>query len=222
MKIMQSKSSIILISAIMAAAVSALFLVVNITSLFIVAYIFALLGIAVLCLGSLYMVTSSESYPWFAAFPMTLWRYLLAQVVLSAVALIPDHIVGQSLSMNWFLLLHIALLAFFAILLVAMKGGKDIIETRGTEVKEKVTALRFMYVDVNSLMQRMPEHEADLKQVSEALRYSDPMSHPSLAVYDEQIQREILALGNGENIPAQCRELLRLIVDRNSRVKIMK
>ena len=222
MKMMQSKPTIILIAAIMTIAVSALFLVVNITPLFIVAYIFALLGIAGLCLGSLYMVVSSRSYPWFAAFPMTIWRYLLTQLILSAAVLIPDNIAGHALSMNWFLLLHIILLAFFAILLVAMKGGKDVIEPRGAEVKEKVSALRFIHADVTSLMQKMPEYEADLKQVAEAIRYSDPMSHSSLALYDEQIQREILALGNSENVPAQCRELLRLIADRNSRVKIMK
>ena len=74
-------------------------------------------------------------------------------------------------------------------------------------------------------MRQLPEHERDLRKVADALRYSDPMSHPSLAVYEEQIQRGILALSSPEgtmSIPEQCEALLRQIADRNSRVKILK
>jgi hypothetical protein len=48
------------------------------------------------------------------------------------------------------------------------------------------------------------------------------MSHASLAVYEEQIQREILSMGSGADIEQKCTELLRLIADRNSRVKMLK
>jgi hypothetical protein len=103
-----------------------------------------------------------------------------------------------------------------------MNTGKDIIEETGDKVKANVSTLRFMQSDVDSVARKFPSHEVELKKVSEALRYSDPMSHDSLAIYDEQIQRGIMAMNDEDNIPSQCEELLRQIADRNARVKILK
>ena len=218
-----NKTSLILISVIMAAVVTALFLVVNVTALFIVAYLFALFAIALFCFGKLYMLANPKSYPWFAAFPLTIFRYLIVQFVLSAVFVAIQNLTGWSINMRWFLLLHIVLFAFFAVLLITMKSGKEIIERRDDEIREKVTALRSMQADVESLARKLPKHEQDLKQVAEALRYSDPMSHPSLAVYEEKIQRGIMAIGTGgEDIAEQCAELLRLVADRNGKCKMLK
>ena len=101
------------------------------------------------------------------------------------------------------------------------------IETKGAEVKQNVAVLRLMQADVESLYRKLPEYQAELKKVAEALRYSDPMIHSSLTYYDEQIQRIIFAMssttGNeSAKIPQQCEELLNLIADRNSRAKMMK
>ena len=222
MRMLNTKPAIIVVAVIMVVAVTALFLVVNITPLFIVAYIFTLFGIVLFCVTGLYMKANPKSYPWFAAFPITAWRYLLTQLALSAAIVIPENLVGRSLSMHWFLFLQIVLLAFFAILLTVIKGGKGVIERRDAGVNEKVISLRFMQADVESLARKMPEYGKYLKQVADALRYSDPMSHSSLNVYEEQIQRGIMELDGGENVPAQCTELLRLIADRNGRVKMMK
>ena len=218
----KNKSTIILIAAIMAAVVTALFLVVPVTPLFIAGYAFAIFAIVLFAFGSIYMASKSKSYPWFAAFPKTAFRYLITQIVLSAIFILVENLADWALPWRWFLFLHILLLAIFVIPMILMKSGREIIENRDTQVKEKVTTLRFMQADVESLIRNMPEHERELKQVAEAIRYSDPMSHPSLAVYDEQIQQKIMAMGSGENISAQCSELLRLIANRNSRVQIMK
>ena len=214
--------SIVVIGLILAIVASALFLVVKITTLFICAYIIALFGIALLCMGTVYLFKNPGTYPWFAAFPMVIKIYLTLQLTLSAIFIISENIYNRSFSVNWFILLHIALLAFFAILLVVLKVGKDVIVKREAVVKEKVTALRFMQLDVESLMRKFPAYEKDLRQVRDELRYSDPMSHPSLAYYEEQIQREIAALNDGKDIAGRASELLRLIADRNSRVKVMK
>ena len=219
---LKNKTTVIFITAIMAVVVSALFLVVPVTPLFIAAYVFAMFGIALFGFGILHMLSKPKSYPWFAAFPLTIFRYLIAQFVTSTVFVIIENVTEWTLPWQWFLFIHILLLAIFTIPLFLMHSGREVIENRGAEVKEKVMTLRLMQVDVESLMRKMPEHERDLKQVLEALRYSDPMSHSSLAVYEEQIQRGIMVMGDGENIPAKCAELLRLIADRNSRVLIMK
>ncbi|MCL2159871.1 MAG: hypothetical protein FWH48_10725 [Oscillospiraceae bacterium] len=183
MKNQQINKSTILISVIAAAVLTLLFFVVKITAIFIAAYIITLIGIALLCLGRLYLFENIKSYPWLAAFPQTIKRYLFLQVPLSAIFVILDQFDVFSLPVPWFLVIHILLFAFFAVVLISLKSGKEIIEKRDEEIKEKVTALRFMQADMESLMRKFPEHEKDLKQVAEALRYSDPMSHSSLAVY---------------------------------------
>ena len=217
-----NKGRVIAIAVIMAAVLSAFFLVANITALFITAYGIAMFGVALFCLGNLYLLSSGKSYPWAAALPIQIWRYLILQVVLSTVFVLLDELSIFTLDIKWFALLHIVIFAFFAVLLVILKGGKEIIEKRGEVVKEKVATLRFMQTDVESLMRKFPEHEKDLKQVADALRYSDPMSHASLAIYEEQIQRGILAMNDGANIAEQCAELLRQIADRNGKVKVLK
>ena len=220
-----NKNSIVFITAIMAVVVTAPFLVLKITVLSVTAYIFALIGIALFCKGSLYMLSSLRSYPWFAAFPMRIWQYLITELALSAIFLSAENMFDRSWSPQWFILLHIILLAVCSITLILMKSGKEIIDARQAEVKEKTAALRFVQADVQAVMRKFPEYEKDLRQVADALRYSDPMSHSSLAIYEEQIQREILAMDNAEEsarIPERCAELLRRIADRNTRVKMMK
>jgi hypothetical protein len=216
------KLSIILSSAIMAAVVTALFLVFDPTPLFLVAYAFTMLGIGLFCFGKFFMLMNIKGYPWFAAFPITIWRYLATQFAYSATFVLIEHITGWTKPMGWFLLVHIAILGFYTILLLKMNAGREIILAKDTAIKEKVSSIRFMQADVESLMRKFPEHEKDLKMVADAIRYSDPMSHSSLVIYEEQIQRGIIAMGDGENIPAQCAELLRQIADRNGKVKVLK
>jgi len=217
-----NKGRIIIISVILAVVLSALFLVVKATTLFITAYIIAIFGITLFCIGNLYLLKSIKSYPWFAIFPITIFRYLLFQVALSTIFIILETIPIFSINIQWFLLLHIVLFAFFAIVLILQKGGKEIIENRDETINKKVVVLQLMRSDIESLIRKYPEHERDFKEVADALRYSDPMSHSSLIKCEEQIQQGILSLNDGKNITEQCMELLRQIADRNSQVKILK
>jgi hypothetical protein len=222
-----NRNNVIIIAAIMAVMITALFLVVKITVTFILAYIFALIGIAAFCMGTIYMISSPKSYPWFTAFPRRIWQYMIAEAVLSAVFVIWENITDAPLSVKWFVFLHIVLMAVFSIPLVMMRSGKDIIDTREEEVKQKTAVLRFMQADMESLVRKFPKYEANLRKVMDALRYSDPMSHPSLAVSEEEIQRGIAGIenldGDGINkIPELCIALTNKIANRNSRVKIMK
>ena len=222
MNMKNHKTNIILIAGISALVLTALFLVVKVTALFVVAYALALAGIALACLGWLELLGNLKSYPWVVALPKTIQRYCFAQLLLSAGFVILDQFKIFTLPWQWFLLLHVMLAAVFAMTLIMLKSGKDIIENRGDEVKAKVATLRFMQTDVESLMRKFPQHGKDLKPVADALRYSDPMSHASLAVVEEQIQRGIMAMNDGTDITGRCAELLRQIADRNGRAKILK
>lgn len=227
MNTLNNRTTVILISAIMAAVATALFLVIPITPTFLVAYAVALLAIAMFCCGKLFLISNKKIYPWVAAFPMTIWQYLVTQLILSAVFVIRATLFDNPFPLGVFVFLHIVLFAFFAVLLLLLRSGKEIITEKDAEVKQKVSVIRMMQADIESIMRQHPQHEAILKKVAEALKYSDPMSHPSVAIYDEPIQRSIMSMtgleGNDPaNIPAICETLLNQIADRNSRVKLMK
>jgi hypothetical protein len=113
------------------------------------------------------------------------------------------------------------LLAVFLITFILLRGGRDYINKRNAEVKQKVSVLRLMQSDIKSAINRFPEHTKSLNQVLEALRYSDPISNSSTAVYDDEIMKGIDALsekeGNGKpSIPEKCASLLVHIADVNA------
>ena len=217
--------SILLIAVIFAGVATALFLVIGITPLSISAYIVALIGIAALYCGTTYAHSNTESYPWIAAIPARLWQYLATASIISVSLILAESLLDWSLQLQWFYLIHIILAVIFFVPLILMQSGKEIIEQRGEKVHQKVATLRFMQMDAESLISKYPEHENDLRQVADALRYSDPMSHPSIEVFEEQIQggiHEMNDIDTPERIPERCSALLRQIADRNLRVKMMK
>ena len=223
-----SKVSVFVITTIMViVVVLAFILFVPVTVTSTIAFLFAILAIAMFCGGKLHMLGHLRAYPWYAAFPLTILIYLFAQFSLSAKFVAWENIAANALSVRLFFFSHVALLAVVVILLILLKGGKNIIEQRDAEVKQRVGSLRLMQSDVESIMRHNPVHAIPLRKVTEAIRYSDPMTNPTIAVYDEEIHRKILALngmqGNDSaNIPQICEDLLLLIADRNTRIRLMK
>ena len=128
----------------------------------------------------------------------------------------------------WFVLIHSITLAYFAIRLIMMKSGKEIIEQREAYVQEKTSSLQSLRVDLSAILEKMPESARELQSVLDAIRYSDPMSHASLLPYENGIKENVarleLAAGkkDTEEISSLCVALLRQIKDRNNRVKMMK
>ncbi|MCL2603022.1 MAG: hypothetical protein FWD90_00915 [Defluviitaleaceae bacterium] len=223
-----NRSFILIIAMLMAVTATSVFFFVPLTVTLLIGYVFTLTAIGMFCAGSVYMLSSRKSFPWFVAFPATIWRYLVTQLTLSVVFILRENIaLGGAFPVGLFIAAHVAVFAFFTVFLLLMHGGKEIIEQKDAEIKQKVSVLRMLQADVESLAREHPAHSAPLKQVSEALRYSDPMSNPALALYEEQIQRSIMDMqgmdGNDPaNIPALCEKLMKQIADRNARVKMMK
>ncbi|GHS93212.1 hypothetical protein AGMMS50276_03020 [Synergistales bacterium] len=222
------KTHITLIVLVMAAVASLFFLVAEVTALFLIAYGFALLGIAGFWWGNMYLVDNIKSYPWIAAFPASILQYLTTEVIFSAVFVLSEQLSLFRLPPTWFFLIHAILLAFFVIRLIMLKSGKEIIEQRGKEVREKVQAISFLSADLSAILKKAPEKAKDIQPVIDAIRYSDPMSHPSLAPFENDIKDSVVSLeraaeqNDGEKISSLCVTLLRQIKDRNNRVKMMK
>ena len=179
------------------------------------------------CAGNLHMLANPKSSPWFIAFPVAIWQYLLTQLTLSATFVIREIFFINAFHTGLLLSMHIFLLSLFVVRLLLIKGGREAIETIGAEIKQKISVIRMMQADVESLIRQYPEYENQLKQVAEALRYSDPISPISAGLYDEQIQQGIFSMTELEgndlaNIPQICKTLLRQIAERNSKVKMLK
>jgi hypothetical protein len=226
---MNSKTSIIAICGIMAAIASLSFLVIPTTPLFVIAYAFAILGIAALCLGSLYLFEKNrDAYPWFAAFPLAIWSYLTLQVTFSVIFIVVENVFEWPFPTTWFFVIHALMLAITAIKLIMLNVGKDGIVARDTEVREKVQDLRLMVLDIDAAIERLPSMKGEIKAVADALRYSDPIGNPALAEYENAIRNSVAliaraaAKGDGQGVPALCYALQGQIKDRNGRVKAMK
>ena len=222
-----NRAAVLLIAAIMASVATATIFFLPITPTYIVAYAFALLGVALFCAGNLYMLSNPMSYPWLLAFPRAAWQYLLAQLGLSAAFIARELLFAGRFPVGLFAFLHLLLLAVFAVKLLLLKGGKEMIEAKDAEMRQKVSVMRTMQADVESALRRNPEHEKPLRRVLEALKYSDPMSSPAAARCEEEIQLGIAALDGMEGnepakIPEICEKLLLHIADRNARVKLAK
>ena len=223
-----NKNIVIVISAIMAAAVTIVFFVLPITSTTTIAYLFALLAVAMFCAGKLYILANgAKSFAWFMAFPATIWRYLITQFSLSAIFIVWELLGSNPLPIGIFIAAHVIVFCFFSVFLLLMYGGKNVIERKDAEIKQKVSIIKMLQADVESILRDNPQHEKPLRQVIEAIKYSDPLSNPSVGIYEEEIQRSIMSMqglsGNDSaNIPEICAKLLKQIADRNARVKLMK
>jgi hypothetical protein len=218
-----------LIALILAGVASLFFLVVReVTPLFLTAYAFALFGIGASWFGAVYLFENMQDYPWLAVFPAVLLRYLIVEALFSFVFVVLEQLSLYRLPPVWFLLGHALIAAYFAVNLVLLKGGKGAIERRDAEVREKTQTLAFLLADVSALLERTPDAVKDIQPVADALRCSDPMSHPSLERYERDIKDSVVRLEqaasekDSETISALCVTLLRQIKDRSNRVKLTK
>jgi hypothetical protein len=218
-----------IIALVLAAVASLSFLVVReVTPLFLAAYAFALIGIAASWLGTVYLLDNMGGYPWFAAFPTMLLRYLVVEILFSVVFVILEQTSVYRLPTVWFLVIHAVIAAYVAVHLVMLKGGKEHIEQVDAKIREKTYEWGSLQADISAILEQTPEAAKDIKPVADALRYSDPVSHPSLASYEDAVKEDIVRLEQAVSehdagkISSLCVTLLRRIKDRNSRVKLMK
>jgi hypothetical protein len=219
-----TKISAILIAAILAIVASLAFLVVEVTALFIAAYIFALLAIAVMLCGNLFLLNNTRSYPWGAALPQTTATYLIFEFAVSLIAVILEQIAKVTVPAKWFVIVQVVILAVFAIRLIMLNAGRVEIERVGDKVKANTFDWKMLIADVEALAAKSP----DVKPLLDAVKYSDPVTSPALAEYDGKIRDGVAALeqavdgGNAERVSELCATIQRQLKDRNNRAKLLK
>jgi len=153
------------------------------------------------------------------------WVYLIIQVILGfvfmALTVVPAWLA---------IVVFVVLFGATAICLIAVDMGKVAIEELDTNVAEKVFYVKSLQVDVELLEQQVtePKLKKSLKDLAEAIRYSDPMSHEKLAVLENKIENKVQQLseaveaGDTTTGQALADEIGLLLVERNKKCKLLK
>lgn len=118
----------------------------------------------------------------------------------------------------------------YIILLFLAKRSADFITGSQAYTKRKVAFLRMLKADVDdiSLFVTDPALSAALAELSDKIRYSDPMSSPALASYESSISERIALAsmqarsGNVAGALTLINEASMLLESRNQRCKLLK
>ncbi len=108
--------------------------------------------------------------------------------------------------------------------------GAEYIMKNERYTKEKVMFIAFLRADIEDLAGRTADAalSAKLSALADAVRFSDPMSHPSLMGQESAISAkvaqvgELITKGNTESALSAVSEIERLLEERNRRCKILK
>jgi hypothetical protein len=155
------------------------------------------------------------------------WKYLVIQLIIGFIQMILDF---TPIPFYYGLALNSILLGFCLIGLVTSKIAVDEIERIDTKIKEKVFFIKSLLAEVETLVNipsEVPQKKI-LKDLAEAIKYSDPMSSPKLESIESRIEDKINSLSNAvrnnenDSIKSICNELTQLIAERNKKCLILK
>lgn len=222
-----NKSTAIIVPAVLVILYTLALLVLEKTPITITAYVVGIMASVLFCVGNLYFIGVKTGYPWVAAIPMTLWRYIITSTLLSGVFVIGEkfvftfHIPAIVLVIG-----QVIIFAFFFAMLMLMHTGKEYIESVDKKVAVKRQFIKDLSNDLSSIKENAPDEvKKDIQTVIDAVRYSDPMSGDAVAAIENDIQDNVTRLGqqtDAEQIRELCIILVRQIKDRNNRIRGMK
>lgn len=151
--------------------------------------------------------------------------YLCAELVIGALFMI-----FQMASFTLALVIQVLVLAVFLIIAIISLLSRDTVQQISDNVKEHVSNLKSVLVDIEMLMDGCtdPELKADLRKLSETVKYSDPISNEAVADVEQRIMRKISELriniddNQIDDAKQSCADLERLYVERNKKLAISK
>jgi hypothetical protein len=161
------------------------------------AYIVGIICAVLFCVGNLYFIGVKNGYPWVAAIPMTLWRYIITSTLLSAVFVIGDNfILTFAIPVIILIIGHILVFAFYFVMLLLLHTGQSYID----ETDKKVAVKRQFIKELNTALTIIRDSASegvkkDIQAVIDAVKFSDPMSHESLSPVEDDIRDVAARLG---------------------------
>ena len=153
------------------------------------------------------------------------WWYLIVQLIVSLLQMILSFI-----SFQYGIIVNVILLGAFLVGLIATDTGKEEIERIDEKIKEKVFYIKSLQADVEGMVSKSTDEPTNkaLKDLAEAIKYSDPMSSSKLAAIENKIEAKVVDLTNvivtsdSNAIRSVCDELQQLLAERNRKCKILK
>ncbi len=227
---MNSKKAILGTTLIVAVIFNLLMflLPINKTLNFWVVYVSSMISIILACSVFLCTLTKKGIQAKFNNLPLawTTWIYFALQCIASGAELIYNVDYRTSLIIN------VIILGITAILLTFVGLGTKEIQRVDKKVKEKVFFIKSLQLEVDTLSEKV-ENE-NLKKLfadlSENIKYSDPMTHSALAdvenkieVKEKQLEEIIQKDANNEaTIKENILDMQKLIAERNKKAKLYK
>ena len=122
------------------------------------------------------------------------------------------------------------ILVVYVILLAAAMKSRELVEKESESVYDRTRFIKTLACDAEALVSKAQDEEirAAAKKVYEAVRYSDPLSTPTLAPIEEKLSAAFSALSkaSGENnaaaFSAAAREFLQVLQERNTQCRQLK
>lgn len=151
--------------------------------------------------------------------------YLCAALVVGAVFMIFQN-AGFTLAM----VIQVLILAAFLIIAIISLLARDAVQAIGENVKQNVTNLKSILVDVEMLASSCsnPELKQALSKLADTVKYSDPMSTAAVELVEQRIMRKVSELRvsmDNDQIPdalQACKDLEMLYVERNKKLALSK
>ena len=163
----------------------------------------------------------------FLGIPLTLISlvYLCVQIIVGSI-----FMVFSDMSLKVANVVQIIILAVYIVACSAALFAKNAVTNIDDNTKEKLLFIKLLENDVIALQEKVgdPALQTRLESLAELIKYSDPMSHPSLALIEHKITNKIDQLAEKAEssktaeVNDLCNEIELLMADRNRKCKILK
>lgn len=229
---MNHKTRISIIAIILAAVLTAVFLLLPKTTNVVIGFVFSLIGIAALWLSAMFVTKENSNYPIDFAFALLILKYLVLQIVCSVIIISLELLNMFILGSAIFVVVHIVLLAIALIRILLMDAGKKHIDELDKKIETHTFDWGMLVSDTDQIREKIdhltPEIKKEIETTCDEIRYSDPMSHQSLKDYDNEIKESVITLDkaveswNDDKISKLCTTIKRQIKDRNNQLRLLK
>ncbi|MBP3646895.1 MAG: hypothetical protein J6K55_10790 [Clostridia bacterium] len=221
---MKAKHGALWIALILAAVVTLLFVILPASANLTIAYIFCLIGIALM--ESSFLLATAKNIPASYALIMQTGRFLPWSLIVSVAVLVLERLGVYMLPAIWHIVAQVILLAISAIQIVKVVAGGAYINEVAANVENKTSSWRELVNQANMLAARQTDADAKqaVKKVADALRYADPMSTKDSMQIEGKITWLLTELQSAsfDEYKTHCAELLLLIQERNDIVRASK
>lgn len=198
----------------------------NQTTTFWIGYGFTMLAIVITFIGSgMVLGKGAEKTFMGMSIAVVLWGYFIVQTIIGIVLM-----AASSLSYRAAILICAIPLLLACIAVIASVGGNQHIEKVTEYRKEKTFYIQSLLIDVEGMEKKTDDASLrkSIRDLAEAIRYSDPFSSEKLAVLESKIEskaaelEELVSTGDVPAAKAMCSEISDLLVERNKKCKLLK